>query len=70
MPRVLDPADIAGYLDEAPTPDEPAESIVRGYMVRIARQQFSPEELATRHSRVAQVIARSVGKASKPCINV
>jgi len=63
--RVLGPDDLVSYLDEFEEPLPPPETTVRGYKVRVSRQQFSPDELAARRTAVAQVIARSVGKARK-----
>lgn len=63
--RVLEPADIAGYLDAFPTPETPAESTVRGYKVRINRQAQTPEEAAERRRMVAQTIARSLRKSER-----
>ena len=63
--RVLEPADIARYLDAFPTTEIPAESTVRGYKVRINRQTQTPEEVAERRRKVAQTIARSLGKAER-----
>lgn len=61
--QVLGPDEFVAYLDQlAPAS---TESNVRGYKVRIKRQQFSPSELATRRALVANVIAQSIGKPRK-----
>jgi hypothetical protein len=58
--RVLDPIEVADYLDEFQTV-EPTEAVVRGYKVRITRQTFSPD-VSARRAQVAAVIARSLRK--------
>lgn len=63
--RMLEPADIAGYLDAFPAPEASSESTVRGYKVRINRQAQTPEDAAERRRKVAQTIARSLRKSER-----
>jgi hypothetical protein len=56
------PEDIVAVLDEIDAPEPTAEQTVRGYKVKVKRQQLSYQDLASRRGAVAEVIARSLGK--------
>lgn len=62
---VLSPEEIVPYLENFRADEPPLEQTVRGYKVRVTRQRLSPEEVASRRSAVAEVIARSVSKAKR-----
>ena len=62
---VLAPEDIVAALDAAEGP-MPLESTVRGYKVKINRQSVSYEDVASRRSEIAKIVAHSLGsQASK-----
>lgn len=63
--RVLQADAVADYLDTFPAASA-SESTVRGYKVRINRQSQSPEDTANRRRQVAQTIARSLSKTTRP----
>lgn len=59
---VIGPEDIVTALDAFTPSDTVNESMVRGYKVKVRRQDLSPNDLAERRRAVAAVVARSVGK--------
>jgi Type IV secretion-system coupling protein DNA-binding domain len=60
----LAPEDIVSALDALAAPPPAAESVVRGYTVRVSRQRITPEEALARRKAVARVIARSAKSSS------
>lgn len=59
--EVIGPEEIVTALDALPPPPSPpAESIVRGYKVKVTRQTLSPEEVLARRRQVAAVIAKGL----------
>lgn len=57
---VIGPEDIVTALDALNTAPTTSESVVRGYKVKVTRQNLSPEEDLARRKAVAGVIARGV----------
>lgn len=62
--RFAVPESIVEFLDSIEQPPPTSESEVRGYKVKVTRQNLSPDEIATRRAAVASVIARSFKKSS------
>ena len=54
------PEEIALALDALTPAPAQAESVVRGYTVRVSRQQLTPESVLAKRRAVAEVIARSL----------
>lgn len=48
------------FLDSIEQSPQTSESEVRGYKVKVTRQNLSPDEVASRRAAVANVIARSL----------
>lgn len=55
---------IVDYFDTFEVVDQQAETTVRGYKVRVTREQFSPEDASERRTLIARTIARSLNKKS------
>jgi len=60
--RYAIPETLPEFLDSIDTGPQTTESEVRGYRVKVTRQDLSPEEIAKRRAAVAGVIARSLKK--------
>jgi len=60
--RYAVPETIPEFLDSIDTGPVTTESEVRGYKVKVTRQNLSPDEIAKRRAAVAGVIARSLKK--------
>lgn len=58
------PESIVEFLDSIESPPQTSESEVRGYKVKVTRQNLSPDEIATQRAAVASVIARSFKKGA------
>jgi hypothetical protein len=58
--RYAVPESIVEFLDSIEAGPKTTESEVRGYKVKVTRQDLSPEEIAKRRAAVAGVIARSI----------
>lgn len=58
------PESIVEFLDSIESPPQTSQSEVRGYKVKVTRQNLSPDEIATRRAAVASVIARSFKKGA------
>ena len=54
------PEEIVAALDEFDVDESPKEQTVRGYKVKVTRKKVSYEDVASRRSTVAEVIARSI----------
>lgn len=63
--RYAVPESIIEFLDSIEAGPKVTESEVRGYKVKVTRQDLSPEEIAKRRAAVAGVIARSLRKGKK-----
>lgn len=61
---VCGPEEIVAMLDSLDPGPQTTETTVRGYKVKVTRQTMSPEDMASRRSAVAVVIAKSLGKTS------
>jgi hypothetical protein len=59
---VIGPEEIVTELDSFGAVAQTTESVVRGYKVKVTRQQLSPEDETLRRKAVAGVIARTLGK--------
>lgn len=59
---VIGPEDIVTALDALGNAQGTSESVVRGYKVKVTRQDLSPQEVASRRKAVAEVIARGLGR--------
>lgn len=59
------PEEIVAALESFDVPETPTEATVRGYKVKVKRQAVSPQDVASRRSTVAEIIARSLSKAPK-----
>jgi len=59
---VVGPEDVVTALDALGASPQSSESVVRGYKVKVTRQDVSPTEVSSRRSAVAAVIARSLRK--------
>lgn len=59
---VIGPEDIVAALDAFGSAPRTSESVVRGYKVKVTRQDLSPEDVASRRSAIAGVIARGMKK--------
>ena len=59
---VIGPEDIVTALDAFGSAPRISESVVRGYKVKVTRQELSPEDEASRRSAIAGVIARGMRK--------
>ena len=58
----IGPEDIVPALDALGGAPSTSESVVRGYKVKVTRQDLSPAEVANRRKAVAEVIARGLGR--------
>lgn len=63
--RFAMPESIMEFLDSIEQSPQTSESEVRGYKVKVTRQNLSPEEVASRRAAVANVIARSLKGRAK-----
>jgi hypothetical protein len=59
------PEEIVAALESFEAPEATTESTVRGYKVKVKRQSVSPQDVASRRSAIAEVIARSLSKGAK-----
>jgi hypothetical protein len=59
---VIGPEDIVTALDALGAAPTPSESVVRGYKVKVTRQDLSPNDVIARRKAVAEVIARGLRK--------
>jgi flagella basal body P-ring formation protein FlgA len=62
---VCGPEEVVAMLDALDPGPVTSETTVRGYKVKLTRQTMTPEEIASRRSAVASVIAKSLGKGKK-----
>lgn len=58
--RVCSPEELARFLDSLGGPDHSDERIVRGYKVRVKRQNQSPSDMATRRDTIGKIVTRSI----------
>ena len=61
----LAPDDIVPTLDALAAPPTQAESVVRGYTVRVSRQQIRPEDAIAKRKAVAQVMRGTSNRAEE-----
>ncbi len=59
---VIGPDELVGALDALQEAPATTETTVRGYKVKVKRQNLSPDDLAGRRAAIAEVIAKSLGK--------
>ena len=57
---VCSPEELALFLDSLAESSQSDERIVRGYKVRVKRQNQSPSDMAMRRDTIGKVITRSV----------
>ena len=57
---VLYPEDVPDFVAAVAPAPEPAESVVKGYRVRLSRTAVPPEEARERRDRLAKLVARSL----------
>ena len=58
--QVCSPEELALFLDSLSQPDQPDERIVRGYKVRVKRQNQSASDMAARRDTVGKIVTRSI----------
>lgn len=58
--RVCSPEELALFLDSLAQSDGPDERIVRGYKVRVKRQNQSASDMAARRDTIGKIVARSI----------
>jgi len=59
---VLAPEDIPDYVACLPPPPEPAETVVKGYRVRVSQAHSTPADAKARRQALARIVARSLGR--------
>jgi len=57
----LAPEDLPDYIASL-TPPVPAETVVRGYKVRVTHAAVAPEDARSRRDAIARIVSRSIGK--------
>jgi len=57
---VCSPEELALFLDSLAQSDRPDEHIVRGYKVRVKRQNQSASDMTTRRDTIGKIVARSI----------
>src|SRR5690349_24999712 len=58
------PEEIVAAFDDLTSFDAPMEQTVRGYKVKVKRTKLSFEDIATRRTAVAQIVAKSLSAGS------
>ena len=59
---VIGPEDIVDVLDALDIPSPPKQSVVRGYKVKVSRQNLSSTDAVGRRGAVAAVLAKAMGR--------
>lgn len=60
----LAPEDLPDFIQGLSAPPDPAETVVKGYRVKVQRVATSAEDSKTRRDAVARIVARSISRSS------